>query len=148
MTREQELMAMADEKEKIEPVGLDQVSTSTRLLDKHYSPLIVRKYQMAGWPLYVALICDVSLSDLDNLVHTFSKPGKYIDDIQWVRNFCGGLCDCLVEHYSNIKLGCVEGVAVLWYVDKMFVSSLYGDYMTHGSCKLELYQIINTLPHI
>jgi hypothetical protein len=31
------------------PVGLDKVNTSTRLLNKNYSPLIVRKYQMNGW---------------------------------------------------------------------------------------------------
>jgi hypothetical protein len=133
---------------KVKPVGLEEVNTSTRLLDKHYSPLVVRKYQMEGWPMYVALICDVSLSDLDDVVQEFASGQEKKDDIQWVRNFCGGLTDCLVNHYDDIKKGCIEGVAVLWYVDKCFVSSLYGDYMTHGSCKLELYQIINTLPHI
>ena len=132
----------------VQPVGLHQVNTSTRLLDKNYSPLIVRKYQMGGWPLFVALICDVSLSNLDQVVHEYSRPGKYLDDIQWVRNFCGGLSDCLIQTYEAVKPGCVEGVAVLWYVDKMFVSSLYGDFMVHASCKQELYAIINTLPHI
>ena len=131
------------------PIGLSDVNTSTRLLDKHYSPLIVRKYQMEGWPLFVALICDVSLSDLDQVVQGFANDqDEKADDIQWVRNFCGSLSDSLFTHYDDIKSGCVEGIAVLWYVDKMFVSSLWGDFMTHASCKQELYAIINTLPHI
>ena len=66
------------------PVGLDDVNTSTRLLGKHYSPMVVRKYQMDGWPLYIGLICDVSLSDLDKRVHEFRREqGKYVDDIQY-----------------------------------------------------------------
>jgi len=143
--RKEEIMREAG----VMPVGLDEVNTATRLLDKNYSPLIVRKYQMHGWPLYIALICDVSLSNLDSLVHGFTAGyGDKVDDIQWVRNYCGGLSDHLVKSYDSVKPGCIEGVAVLWYVDKMFVSSLYGDFMTHESCKIELYQIINTLPHI
>jgi hypothetical protein len=126
-----------------------QLETSTRLLDKNYSPLIVRKYQMWGWPLFISLICDISLSDLDKVIKSYKKlVGKPSDDIQEIRNWCGGLSDYLCEHYDNIKDGCVEGVAVLWYVDKMFVSSLYGDFMVHASCKAELFAIINTLPHI
>ncbi len=133
----------------IEPVGLSEVSTATRLLDKNYSPLIVRKYQMHGWPMFVALICDISLSNLDNLVHTFTKEyGEKVDDIQWVRNYCGALSDHLIQNFESIKPGCVEGVAVLWYVDKCFVSSLWGDFMVHASCKQELFGIIQTLPHI
>lgn len=134
--------------EKERPIGLDAVNTSTRLLDKHYSPLIVRKYQMKGWPLFVALICDESLSDLDQVVQEYAKPGAYLDDIQWCRNFCGGLSDALIKHYNSKKEGCVEGVAILWYVDKCFISSLWGDFMTHASCKQELFLIINTMPHI
>ncbi|MHA1816972.1 MAG: hypothetical protein ACTSX1_13270 [Candidatus Heimdallarchaeaceae archaeon] len=134
--------------QKVKPIGLDEVNTSTRLLDKHFSPLIVRKYRPGGWPLFVALICDVSLSDLDKVVIEYMKAGKYLDDIQWIRNKCGGLNEHIINHYYDIKEGCVEGVAVLWYVDKMFVSSLWGDFMDHASCKQELYAIINTLPHI
>ena len=146
--RRQEILAIEEQFEN-QPVGLDKVNTATRLLDKNYSPLIVRKYQMHGWPLFVALICDVSLSDLDRIVHGFTKAyGDKVDDIQWVRNYCGGLSNCLVNTYDEVKPGCVEGVAVLWYVDKMFCSSLYGDFMVHASCKQELFAIINTLPHI
>jgi hypothetical protein len=135
----------------VQPVGLDKVNTSTRLLDKNYSPLIVRKFMSAGrgWPMFIGLICDVSLSNLDDVVNQFTADyGEAEDDIQWVRNFCGALSEHLVSTYEAVKPGCVEGVAVLWYVDKMFVSSLYGDFMVHASCKQELYAIINTLPHI
>ena len=127
---------------------VDDSKTNTRLLDKHYSPLIVRKYQMKGWPLYIGLIVDISLSDLDMVVNEVEKNFEFKQDIQNIRDFCGYLSESLIQHYNGIKTNCVEGVAVLWYTDKNFVSSLYGDFMTHGNCKNELYAIINTLPHI
>ena len=137
------------ELKNVEPIGLNEVNASTRLLGKNYSPLIVRKYQMSGWPLFVSLICDISLSDLDRVVYDFSEGyGKVADDIQAARNYVGELSEFIINHYNEKKIGCVEGVAILWYADKCFISSLYGDYMTHASCKQELYAIINTLPHI
>jgi len=124
-------------------------NVNTRLLNKNYSPLVVRKYQMMGWPLFVSLICDWSLSDLDTVVNKAEEEfGDIGDDIQQIRNFCGFLSDRLCAHYNGQKRNCIEGVAVLWYVDKCFVSSLYGDFMVHASCKAELFAIINTLPHI
>ncbi len=151
MTYAQEKRKKEEEKDHkgTKPIGLEDVNTSTRLLDKHYSPLIVRKYQMFGWPLFVSLICDLSLSDLDEVVLKFKKDhGQPADDIQAVRNFCGLLSDHVVKHYESRKDGCVEGIAVLLYADKCFISSLYGDFMTHSACKAELFAIINTLPHI
>jgi hypothetical protein len=140
-------------KEKVERTGsMDDSKVSTRLLEKNYSPLIVRKYQMKGWPMYIGLICDVSLSDLDGLINEAMREYEEEDliqqDIQAIRNITGLLSDRIIAHYDSIKPGCVEGVAVLWYVDKTFISSLWGDFMTHLSCKMELYSIINTLPHI
>lgn len=130
----------------------DDSSTSTRLLDKNWSPLIVRKYQMEGWPLFISLICDANLNDLDETVykiHDAAVELNFVDGtIQGGRNYCGFMSDRLKEHYDSIKRGCVEGVAVLWYIDKCFISSLYGDFMVHASCKSELFAIINTLPHI
>lgn len=130
----------------------DDSSTSTRLLDKNWSPLIVRKYQMEGWPLFVSLICDANLNDLDKTVyeiHEKSKDMGFVNGtIQGARNYCGYMSDQIKEHYDSVKKGCVEGVAILWYVDKCFISSLYGDFMVHASCKQELFAIINTLPHI
>lgn len=124
-------------------------SVNTRLLNKNYSPLIVRKYQFKGWPMFVSLICDADLSDLDQVVNAAEQAhGEIKEDIQSVRNWCGFLSDYIVEHYNKVKANCIEGVAVLWYVDKCFISSLYGDFMVHASCKAELFAIINTLPHI
>lgn len=144
----------------------DDSSTATRLLDKNWSPLVVRKYQMEGWPMYIGLICDANLNDLDTVVydivdtlfedimveggHMDKKPIEGFMDgtIQGARNTCGLLSDKIVQHYNKVKRGVAEGVIVCWYVDKCFVSSAYGDFMTHEKCAMEFYQIVNTLPHI
>jgi hypothetical protein len=130
----------------------DDSSTATRLLDKNWSPLIVRKYQMEGWPMYIGLICDANLNDLDEVVYEIIDEAKENDfingSIQGIRNTCGLLSDRIVEHYNKVKRGVSEGVIVCWYVDKCFVSSAYGDFMTHEKCAMEFYQIVNTLPHI
>jgi hypothetical protein len=124
-------------------------SSNTKLLDKHYSPLIVRKYMVQGWPMYIGMICDENLSSLDSLVNSaLERIGEHERDLQTLRNVTGYISDFIIEHYNGIRKGCVEGVAVLWYVDKCFIASLWGDFMTHASCKMELYQIVNTLPHI
>lgn len=136
-------------KQHTEREGLVIDKVSTALLDKNFSPLIVRKYQVEGWPLYIGLICDISLSDLDHLIWKIIRDsGQLENDIQNIRNLTGIISDKLLEHYNNIKEGCVEGIAVIYYCDKMMVSSLWGDFMTHLSCKMELYSIIQTLPHI
>ena len=139
-------------KVKFRSSEVEDSKTNTRLLEKNYSPLIVRKYQMKGWPMYIGLIVDVSLSDLDMVMNEISKEAKeaglFVNDIQSLRDVCGYTSERLVQHYNNKKENCVEGVAVLWYADKAFISSLIGDFMTHFSCKNELYQIVNTLPHI
>jgi len=130
----------------------DDSSTSTRLLDKNWSPLIVRKYQMEGWPMFIGMICDANLNDLDTVVYSIMEKAKELDfldgSIQGVRNTCGLLSDEIVKHYNAVKRGVTEGVIVCWYVDKMFCSSAYGDFMTHEKCAMEFYQIVNTLPHI
>jgi len=130
----------------------DDSQTTTRLLDKNWSPLIVRKYQMEGWPLFISLICDANLNDLDQVVMKATDEAKELGfmngNIQDGRNYCGYLSDSILKHYDGIKRGCVEGIAVLWYIDKCFISSLYGDFMVHAPCKAELFAIINTLPHI
>lgn len=129
---------------------IDDSKVATRLLDKNYSPLCVRKYQMEGWPLFVGIICDQSLSDLDKVVWTVHDEFKDLltSDIQCIRNFVGILSDRLISHYNEVKKGSVEGVGIFYYVDKCAISSLWGDMMVHGSCRNEFYFIINTLPHI
>ncbi len=130
----------------------DDSTTATRLLDKNWSPLVVRKYQMEGWPMYIGIICDANLNDLDDVVYGIIEEAKEHDfingTIQGIRNTCGLLSDRIVEYYNEKKRGVAEGVIVCWYVDKCFVSSAYGDFMTHNKCAMEFYQIVNTLPHI
>lgn len=122
--------------------------TNTRLLDKNWSPLFVRKYQVKGWPLYIAMICDLNVDDIDQVVNKAMKDFQLVEGIQSLRNLCGFLSDRLYQHYDEIKTGAVEGIAVLLYADKCFISSLYGDFMTHGNCKLELFSIVNTMTQI
>lgn len=139
--------------EKVESLKTNKVeleeNLNTRLIDKNYSPMVVRKLQVEGWPMYVAIICDYSLTDFDALIaRALLDFGKPKHDLQVLRNLTGFISEFIVEYYNSKKSNCVEGVAVLWYVDKCFISSLWGDFMTHLSCRTELYTIINTLPHI
>jgi nucleoside 2-deoxyribosyltransferase len=130
----------------------DDSKTSTRLLDKQWSPAIIRKYYVSNWPCYVGLITDCNLNDLDKVVHKVideaEKHGFLDGNIQSCRNFCGFLSDKIDEHYDNIKKGSVEGIAIAWYVDKCFISSLSKDFMVHKSCRDEFYSILKILPHI
>jgi hypothetical protein len=130
----------------------DDSLTNTRLLDKNWSPLIVRKYQMKGWPMYIGFICDANLNDMDQVVNKIIKEADELEftngTIQGTRNTCGLLSDRIVEHYNSIKEGVAEGIIVCWYVDKCFVSSAYGDFMTHEKCAMEFYSIVKTLAHI
>jgi hypothetical protein len=131
---------------------MNDSSTATRILEKHYSPMIVRKYQIFGWICWVGIICDCNLNDIDkvtyDLVGQAEELGFKDGTIQGSRNFAGFLTDGVVNHYNAIKRGSCEGVAVVLSWDKIFVSSLFGDFMTHYPCKMELYQIINTMPHV
>lgn len=130
----------------------DDSSTSTRLLDKNWSPLIIRKYQMFGWPMFIGIICDANLNDLDKLVYDLideaEKLGFIDGTIQGARNTCGFLSDGLVKYYNKIKRGVMEGNIVFWYQDKLAISSAYGDLMTHEKCAMEFYSILNMMPHI
>jgi hypothetical protein len=124
---------------------------NTNLISKDYSPMIVRKYNIVnGWPVYVGIICDWSLSNLDSVVNEAvdAFEGRNLNDIQEVRNLAGYLSDYIKNHYNTKKKNCVEGIGIAMYVDKCFISSLYGDFMNHLSCRMEFYQILNILPHI
>lgn len=122
-------------------MGSKKVSmTYTRLVDKHYSPLVIRKYTHWGFPIYVAMITDDDLSNFDECVVTFMNDNKdegWVNDIQKIRNLAGALTEYLNDAYEK-----TEGVAVIFYVDKMFVSSLHGDFMNHESCRIELYSLL------
>ncbi len=112
----------------------------TKLVDKHYSPLVIRKYTHYGFPIYIGLITDNDLSDLDKVVVEFMEENKethWVNDIQKIRNLAGALTEHLNDHYDR-----AEGVAVVFYVDKMFISSLHGDFMNHTSCRIEFYSLL------
>ena len=113
----------------------------TKLVDKHHSPLTIRKYTHWGFPFYIALITDNDLSNLDEVIHSFMLKVEgtgYIENIQSLRNMVGDLTEHLNKVYDRS-----EGVGVVFYVDKMFISSLHGDFMTHAMCRQELYFLLN-----
>ena len=112
----------------------------TKLVDKQYSPLVIRKYTHWGFPIYVGLITDNDLTNLDEVVTEFiiKNIEQWSNNIQKLRNFAGALCDYLNATYEK-----TEGVAVVFYVDKCFISSLYGDFMNHTSCRIEFYGLLN-----
>lgn len=136
---------------KEDEVTLDQ-NCSTRLLNKHYSPMIIRKYTRLGFPLYVALITDSNLEDLDNIVHEvidfYLKNNLLKENIQIMRDFVGVLNEIIFKYYDNQKRGSIEGIAIIYYVDKMCISSLHGDFMNHNACRLELYQLLNFMTQV
>jgi hypothetical protein len=120
---------------------MDSKSVFTKLVDKHYSPLVIRKYTHWGFPIYVGLIADDDLTDLDKVVVEFMaqtyKDG-WVNNIQTLRNLAGAMTEHLNTVYEK-----AEGVAVVFYVDKCFISSLHGDFMNHTSCRIEFYGLLN-----
>lgn len=132
--------------------GLKDDKVATKLLDKNFSPMIIRKYTRLGFPLYVHLICDSNLDDLDKVVHKCinecRKNGILENNIQSLRNFTGVLSDTINNHYDSIKEGCVESLGIIFYADKMIISSLQGDCMNHASCRQEMYDCLNLMAKI
>ena len=114
--------------------------TFTKLVDKHYSPLVIRKFTHWGFPIYIGMITDDDLSKLDKKVVKFMKKNvkkNWVNNIQTLRNLAGALTEHLNNAYEK-----AEGVAVVFYVDKMFISSLHGDFMNHASCRIEFYGLL------
>lgn len=114
--------------------------TFTRLIDKQYSPLVIRKITYFGFPIYVGIITDDDLTDFDEVIVKFMTDNKeegWVNDLQKIRNLAGALVDHIVAGYKH-----TEGVAVIFSVDKTFISSLYGDFMTHTACRIELFSLL------
>lgn len=115
--------------------------TFTKLAGKHYSPLVIRKVTKFGFPIYVGIITDDDLSDLDKQIIGCIEGNVGLwesNNIQDVRDLAGILSDRLIKAYPK-----TEGVAVTFAVDKMFVASLFGDFMNHAQCKFEYYTLLN-----
>jgi hypothetical protein len=73
----------------------------TKLIDKHFSPLVIRKYTHWGFPIYIGMITDNDLSDFDKVVVEFmndhAKEGR-ANNVQTLRNFAGPLIEYLNEY--------------------------------------------------
>jgi len=119
---------------------------ATSVSKKEYSPLTIRKYTHIGVPVFVAIITDDDLSNppLDNVVLDIllSVKGKDLT-LQDYRLLAGRLTERLTEVYGR-----AEGVAVIIFPDKAAVSSLWGDFMNHLHCRMELYMLVNTMWHL
>lgn len=122
---------------KLEAVKASLVAPSTRLSGKEFSPMILRRYSspVLHW---IAIIADANLDDLDMIDRSYWQNFPEAPTIQQFRNFAGGLTETIVKTYQGI-----EGCAVIISADKMLISSLHGDFMNHGQCRLELYQLLN-----
>ena len=134
-------------------MGINDDMTNTNLISKNFSPLTVRKYNAVGmWPLWIGLIVDESLSDLDFVVNGIleacEENGMFANDIQQIRNITGILSEGIKIYYNGKKKNCVEGIAIALYVDKNFIQNFAGDFMNHTSCRIEWAGIMSILPHI
>jgi len=131
---------------------MDDSKNATRLLQKNFSPLVVRKFQILSWPMFIGVICDANLDDLDdvvlNSVDKCKDLGFLNGTIQGSRNTCGFISEEISNHYNAIKRNCMEGSLVFWYVDKCAIASATGDLMSHEKCCMEFYQIVNILTKI
>lgn len=134
------------------PWEIDDSKTATRLLEKNYSPMIIRRYNAKNWPMFVAIICDYDLTDLDEVVvgvmDEWEKMGLFTNEIQKLRNFTGYLSDSITKYYNAKKKGCVEGVAIIAYFDKIAISSLTNDFMSCTNCKIELFNLLTMMTQI
>lgn len=116
---------------------ISQNEPFTRLSGKEYSPMVLRRYS-TPFLHWVGIITDDNLDKLDEVTRSFWESMPVIRTIQEMRNACG-----LLQEKINTAFPKIEGSAVIFSADKMLVSSLYGDFMVHEQCRLELYQLLN-----
>ena len=126
----------------------EKFTTISKLAGKQHSPLIIRKFTAWGFPIYIGLIIDKNLDEVDQFVKNFmddtDNQKRWLSgSIQDKRNLAGDLTDAIMRKWHP-----VEGIAVVFYVDKMMVSSLFGDFMNHTSCRIEFYSLLNMMCHV
>jgi hypothetical protein len=134
-------------------MGVNDDLTNTNLISKNFSPLTVRKYNAIGmWPVWIGLIIDESLSDLDFVVNGIleacEEAGMISNNIQHLRNITGILAEGIKIYYNGKKKNCVEGIAIALYADKTYIQNFSGDFMNHTSVRIEWAGILAMLPHI
>jgi len=118
----------------------------TRLTEKAYSPLVIRKYTKFGFPIFVGIITDDNLDTLDIVVVLFLLERTDLwksDSLQDKRDLAGMLSEELTKRFQS-----TEGVAVTFYIDKAVISSLFGDFMNHAQCKYEYYTLLHMSTNI
>jgi hypothetical protein len=123
-----------------EPIMQEKVNAFTRLTQKAYSPLVIRKITKYGFPIYVGIITDDNLDTLDECILEFMEQHLDLwksDSIQDKRQLAGMMTDHITSAFGK-----TEGVAVTLYIDKTCISSLFGDFMNHHQCKLEYYTLL------
>ena len=115
----------------------------TKLVGKEFSPLIIRRYSLPVL-MFIGMIADDGLDNLDDVVEGFlSNRNDMPASIQGLRNLAGELSAKLSKEYSD-----AEGIAVIIQADKMVISSLSGDFMNHGQCRLELFSLLNFMTQV
>jgi len=119
---------------------MEEKEPITKISGKEYSPLIIRRINTKAGVLFTAIISDDNLDDLDNVVRGFVDRNSTPTKIQEARNLAGALTEKLLETYYK-----TEGVAVILYADKLMISSLWGDFMSHEMCRIELYSLLNMM---
>lgn len=134
-------------------MGIKDDLTNTNLISKHFSPMVIRKYNLVnGWPCWIGLIIDEDLSDLDKVINdtyrACNEAGMICNNIQQLRNLTGILSESITKYYNNKKENCVEGVAIALYTDKNYIQNFMGDFMNHTSCRIEWGSALAMLPHI
>ncbi|MEM3568310.1 MAG: hypothetical protein QXI20_02100 [Candidatus Jordarchaeales archaeon] len=107
--------------------------------------MLIRKYTFLGMPVYVAIITDEDVSDIDEVVLNVLRPwrDKGISSFSEVRELVTELQTTLSKVYER-----AEGIAIVCFPDKACVSSLWGDFMNHQMCRDELYNLINIMVKI
>jgi hypothetical protein len=136
-------------------MGINDDLCNTNLISKNYSPMFIRKFnpiQLNNWPLYVAMICDEDVSDIDTVVNgalrAFKEAGYMGNNLQYMRNLTGIISETLSKYYNAKKENCVEGIAVTLYVDKAYIQNFTGDFMNHGQCRSEYTSALNMMTQI
>lgn len=125
-------------------MGLNDDLTNTNLISKNYSPIFIRKFNassLTNWPLYVAMICDEDVSDIDKVVNgalrSCEEAGLINNNLQSLRNLTGIISETLSKYYNAKKENCVEAIGITLYIDKTYIQNFTGDLMNHAQCRAE-----------
>lgn len=130
-------------------MGINDDLCNTNLISKNYSPMFIRKFNptcLNNWPLYISMICDEDISDIDKVVNGALKSCEEIgligNNLQNMRNFTGIISETLSKYYNSKKENCVEGIAITLYIDKSYIQNFTGDYMNHSMVRSEYTQAL------